>query len=168
MKNYKTIIQRAIIEDSTLTDKLSTGDNEQDTFGEFMADKIASFGGSWTFIILFLSVMVCWIATNLVWFHDKGFDPYPFILLNLVLSCLAALQAPVIMMSQNRKEQKDRINAEKDYLINLKAETELRNLHEKMDYLVEEIMPKLMKSQREQQAELTRLNEILIQNHIVV
>lgn len=102
-----------------------------ESFGERIADKVANFGGSWTFILSFLAFLMCWILLNIYWLSDKGFDPYPFILLNLLLSCIAALQAPVIMMSQNRQEDKDRKRAQNDYMINLKAELEIRTLHEK-------------------------------------
>ena len=104
------------------------------TFGQKMADRVARFGGSWTFILTFLAVLVAWIAVNVVGLLAAPFDPYPFILLNLVLSCVAALQAPVIMMSQGRKEDKDRARAESDYRVNLKAELEIRQLHEKIDH----------------------------------
>ncbi|MFB9947361.1 DUF1003 domain-containing protein [Rhizobium puerariae] len=105
------------------------------TFGERVADKVASFGGSWTFILLFIAVLFGWMGLNITGlFFAQPFDPYPFILLNLVLSCLAALQAPVIMMSQRRQEEKDRRRAENDYMINLRAELEIRQLHEKMDH----------------------------------
>lgn len=103
--------------------------------GQRAADRIAEFGGSWKFIISFFGVLIGWIVMN-VWFLGKTpFDPYPFILLNLILSCLAAIQAPIIMMSQNRLEQKDRMRSENDYKINLKAELEIKLLHEKMDHL---------------------------------
>jgi uncharacterized membrane protein len=104
--------------------------------GEQMADRIASFGGSWQFIGLFFSLLVAWMVINSVLLLIRPFDPYPFILLNLVLSCLAAIQAPVIMMSQNRQEAKDRARAEQDYQVNLKAELEIRQLHEKMDHVL--------------------------------
>ena len=106
------------------------------TFAERLSDKIAEFGGSWKFIISFLSMMFIWMALNVFWYQNKGFDPYPFILLNLVLSCLAALQAPIIMMSQNRQEEKDRIRSEHDYQVNLSAELQIRMLHEKLDHLM--------------------------------
>lgn len=106
------------------------------TYGERVADKIADFGGSWTFIISFIVLILIWIGFNVYYLSNKGFDPYPFILLNLVLSCLAALQAPVIMMSQNRQEDKDRIRAEYDVKVNVKAEMEVRMLHEKLDHLL--------------------------------
>jgi uncharacterized membrane protein len=122
---------------STLTDKI---DGEEDfqtmTFGQRIADKVASFGGSWTFIISFGLFLLLWISLNVFWLSDKGFDPYPFILLNLILSSIAALQAPVIMMSQNRQEEKDRERSRKDYMINLKSELEIRMLHEKIDHLI--------------------------------
>lgn len=109
-------------------------DAEPATFGQRMADRVASFGGSWTFILAFLAVLVTWITINAVGLLTAPFDPFPFILLNLVLSCVAALQAPVIMMSQGRKEDKDRARAESDYRVNLKAELEIRQLHEKIDH----------------------------------
>jgi len=105
------------------------------SFGERLADKIADFGGSWRFIIYFTLIIVGWMIINVR--VQKSFDPFPFILLNLVLSCLAALQAPVIMMSQNRKEDKDRERAENDYMVNLKAELEIKQLNEKIDFLIQ-------------------------------
>jgi len=106
------------------------------TFGERVADFVADFGGSWHFIISFFVVLLVWIGFN-VWVTTRAiFDPYPFILLNLVLSCLAAIQAPIIMMSQKRQEAKDRLRSENDYRVNLKAEFEIRHLHEKLDYLI--------------------------------
>ena len=106
------------------------------TLGERLADGLAKFGGSWSFIGIFMAMMVIWMGINSFALIEKPFDPFPFILLNLVLSCLAALQAPVIMMSQNRQEAKDRLRAEHDYEINLKAEIEIRKLHERMDHLL--------------------------------
>lgn len=108
------------------------------TFGDRLADKIAEFGGSWKFIITFSLIIFCWIIINTFLLINNSFDPYPFILLNLVLSCLAALQAPVIMMSQNRQESKDRLRGENDYQVNLKAEMEIRNQNEKIDILYQE------------------------------
>jgi uncharacterized membrane protein len=106
------------------------------TFGERVADFVADFGGSWNFIISFFVVLLIWIGFN-VWAASRAvFDPYPFILLNLVLSCIAALQAPIIMMSQKRQEAKDRLRSENDYRVNLKAEFEIRHLHEKLDHLI--------------------------------
>ena len=121
---------------TTLTDKVDGDEDKTLTRGQKIADKVASFGGSWTFIISFGVFIFIWISANVFWFLNKGFDPYPFILLNLILSCIAALQAPVIMMSQNRQEEKDRERAKKDYMINLKSELEVRTLHEKVDHFV--------------------------------
>jgi uncharacterized membrane protein len=106
------------------------------TFGERLSDRIAEFGGSWKFLITFGTVIFLWIGANAVLLATRAFDPYPFILLNLILSCLAAVQAPVIMMSQNRAESRDRLRAENDYKVNLKAELEIRHLHEKIDHLL--------------------------------
>src|SRR5438477_5243788 len=106
------------------------------TFGERLSDRIAEFGGSWKFLITFGAVIVVWIGANVALLATRAFDPYPFILLNLILSCLAAVQAPVIMMSQNRAELRDRLRSENDYKINLKAELEIRHLHEKIDQLL--------------------------------
>jgi len=122
---------------STLTDKVDIEEeNQKMTLGQIVADKVAVFGGSWTFIISFGIFLLAWILMNVFWLSNKGFDPYPFILLNLILSSLAAIQAPVIMMSQNRQEEKDRERAKKDYMINLKSELEIRMLHEKIDHLI--------------------------------
>jgi uncharacterized membrane protein len=123
-------------EKTTLSDKIDGDDTQIMTVGQKIADKVASFGGSWTFIISFGLFLFVWILINLYWVVSKPFDPYPFILLNLILSSLAAIQAPVIMMSQNRQEDKDRDRAKKDYMVNLKSELEIRALHEKMDHLI--------------------------------
>jgi uncharacterized membrane protein len=106
------------------------------TLGERLSDQLAGFGGSWTFIFIFFLILVAWMAFNIVAATKDIFDPYPFILLNLVLSCLAAIQAPIIMMSQNRQEAKDRLRSENDYRVNLKAELEIRHLHEKVDHIL--------------------------------
>lgn len=126
----------AIARNKILSDNITPKFNEQLTVGQRLADHIASFGGSWTFIICFFSFLISWMILNAWWFHNQGYDPYPFILLNLILSCLAAIQAPIIMMSQNRQEEKDRQRSEYDYQINLKAELEIRLLHEKIDHLL--------------------------------
>ena len=104
--------------------------------GEKLSDHLASFGGSWTFIIIFFVVLIVWMAFNAVIIEQERFDPYPYILLNLVLSCLAAIQAPIIMMSQKRQEAKDRLRSENDFRVNLKAELEIRHLHEKIDHIL--------------------------------
>ncbi len=127
------------------------------TFGERLSDHIASFGGSWRFIILFGTVLFGWIILNAILLLNRGFDPYPFILLNLILSCLAAIQAPIIMMSQNRSEARDRLRAENDYKINLKAELEIRHLHEKLDHLLRRQYNRLFEIQ---QIQIELLEEI--------
>lgn len=108
---------------------------EQKTFADIMADRIATFGGSWRFVLVFVGAMMVWITVNSLALFQSRFDPYPFILLNLVLSCVAALQAPIIMMSQNRQEKRDRLRAEQDYKVNLKAELEVRLLMTQLDQL---------------------------------
>jgi uncharacterized membrane protein len=127
------------------------------TFGERLSDRIAEFGGSWKFLISFGTVLIIWIAINGVILATRAFDPYPFILLNLILSCLAAVQAPVIMMSQNRAEARDRLRAENDYKINLKAELEIRHLHEKLDHLLRRQYNRLFEIQ---QIQIELLEEI--------
>ena len=118
------------------------------SLGERLADRIATFGGSWTFICAFMAVLFAWIAYNLE--RPASFDPYPFILLNLVLSCLAALQAPVIMMSQNRMSAKDRLDARHDYEVNLKAEMEITQIHAKLDELQQRAWRDLIELQQRQ------------------
>lgn len=122
---------------------------ERRTLGQRLADGLAAFGGSWIFIGAFLAVMLAWIILN-TWKAGASFDPYPFILLNLVLSCLAAIQAPIIMMSQNRQEAKDRLHAEHDYRVNLKAEIEIRYIHEKLDHLMMRQWQRLLEIQQMQ------------------
>ena len=117
------------------------------TAGERLSDKLADFGGSWRFIIIFTVILVLWIVLNSIVLLLKPFDPYPFIFLNLILSCLAAIQAPIIMMSQNRQEVRDRLHAEHDYRINLKAELEIRNLHDKIDHLLTNQWQRLLEIQ---------------------
>lgn len=136
-------------DDKTLSDKL-LDEKSVLTFGQKIADKVAEFGGSWVFIISFVIFITIWIFSNIYFLNNKGFDPYPFILLNLILSCIAALQAPVIMMSQNRQEEKDRDRAKKDYMINLKSELEIRILHEKIDHLILHQQQTLMEVQKVQ------------------
>lgn len=120
----------------TLAENIEAEYAEKRSFGERLSDRLAAFGGSWTFIMIFFAVLVTWMAFNVVAVQRDAFDPYPFILLNLVLSCLAAIQAPIIMMSQNRQEAKDRLRSENDYRVNLKAELEIRHLHEKIDHIL--------------------------------
>ena len=125
----------ALHTNQTISDNIDQTIEERLTFGQRLADKIASFGGSWTFILSFFGFLLTWIGIN-IYLLSHPFDAYPFILLNLILSCLAALQAPVIMMSQNRQEEKDRERSRHDYQVNLKAELEIRMLHEKIDHLI--------------------------------
>jgi uncharacterized membrane protein len=129
----------------------------QATFGQRLADRVASFGGSWTFIGLFGVIMALWLMVNSR--EQRPFDPYPFILLNLILSCLAALQAPVIMMSQNRQAVKDRLDAQNDFRVNLNAEMQILGLHTKFDELREEKWSQLVELQRQQIEMLNRILE---------
>lgn len=133
LNSLKIELLQGMIED----DKQRINNFKAISFADRLSDKIASFGGSWTFIILFLTIILVWIITNVFLFMNKGFDPYPFILLNLVLSCIAAIQAPVIMMSQNRQEEKDRARSIQDFTINLKAELELQQLNIKIDEVLQ-------------------------------
>jgi uncharacterized membrane protein len=137
--------------------------SEKMTFGQRLADKVAGFGGSWTFISIFAVVLVIWILLNsfVLISYNKSFDPYPYILLNLFLSMLAAIQAPIILMSQNRQAYKDRLSAEHDYEVNLKAELEIMGLHEKMDLLREKQWSELISIQQEQLKLLSQLMEDL-------
>lgn len=132
---------------------------EQLTFGQKVSDKIASFGGSWKFIFLFMFVLIAWIGINSYVLLSKPFDPFPFILLNLILSCIAAIQAPVIMMSQNRQEARDRKRAEADYKINLKSELELRQLHQKVDHLLTQQWERMVEIQELQLEVLDELRK---------
>ncbi len=146
-KLEKEVIE-SLNEHETLSTNINTEFIKDLTYGERLADKIAMFGGSWKFIIFFAVVLVVWIAINTIVLLKKPFDPYPFILLNLILSCIAAIQAPVIMMSQNRQESKDRLRAEHDYKVNLKAELEIRHLNEKLDYLLVKQWQRLLEIQQ--------------------
>ena len=132
----------------TLSSNVDAEFEEDLTLGQKMADGLASFGGSWTFLIIFASILIIWIGLNSILLLKKPFDPYPFILLNLVLSCLAAIQAPVIMMSQNRQEAKDRLRSQNDYQVNLKAELEIRHLHDKIDHLLSHQWERLVEIQQ--------------------
>lgn len=150
MQKLQGIVKEAIDEQELIINNLANPPQEDITRGQRLADKVASFGGSWTFIISFFIVLTAWIIFNTLAKRGDDFDPYPFILMNLVLSCIAALQAPVIMMSQNRQEEKDRKRSENDYLINLKAELELRSLHQKMDLLLEDEIRSISEVQEKQ------------------
>jgi uncharacterized membrane protein len=136
LSSLETTVLKSFKKDTTITDMVDDEGRQDRTFGQKVADQVATFGGSWTFIILFGLFLFLWILLNIYWLANKGFDPYPFILLNLILSTIAAIQAPVIMMSQNRQEDKDRERARMDYMINLKSELEIRTLDEKIDHLI--------------------------------
>jgi uncharacterized membrane protein len=129
-------VVKSLADHETLAENIEAEYAERRTLGERLSDRLASFGGSWTFIILFGVVLLTWMVFNIAAVGTSQFDPYPFILLNLVLSCLAAIQAPIIMMSQKRQEAKDRLRSENDYRVNLKAELEIRHLHEKIDHIL--------------------------------
>lgn len=145
----------AIKNNSILSENIQEEIEAKISFSQKLADNVAAFGGSWTFILIFFSFILVWIAVNIWFLKVESFDPYPFILLNLILSCLAAIQAPIIMMSQNRLEQKDRIRAENDYKINLKAELEIKLLSEKIDHLLVSQNKKLQEIQTDYLEDLT-------------
>jgi uncharacterized membrane protein len=129
-------VAESIANQQTIAENIEDDFLEHRTLGQRLSDGLASFGGSWTFLMSFGLFLLVWMALNMAVGEPKSFDPYPFILLNLVLSCLAAIQAPIIMMSQKRQEAKDRLRSMNDYQVNLKAELEIRHLHEKLDHLV--------------------------------
>lgn len=129
-------VMEAIKNNSILSENIQDEIEAELTIGQRIADRVAAFGGSWTFILAFFSFILLWMFVNIWFLAAKPFDPFPFILLNLILSCVAAIQAPIIMMSQNRQEQKDRQRGEHDYKINLKAELEIKLLSEKIDHLL--------------------------------
>jgi uncharacterized membrane protein len=154
-------LERSVIESLARHDILAENVDAQFqkklSLGERLADQIADFGGSWTFIALFAGFILIWIAINTVVLVVRPFDPYPFILLNLMLSCLAAVQAPIIMMSQNRQEARDRLRSQNDYRLNLKAELEIRQLHEKLDHLLQHQWERLVEIQ---QIQIELMNEL--------
>ncbi|MBP4137636.1 DUF1003 domain-containing protein [Flavobacterium geliluteum] len=159
LSDLEKSVMESLREDKSIVSSVED-ENENRSFGQKIADKVADFGGSWTFILSFLLFIVLWIAANVYILLNKGFDPYPFILLNLILSCIAALQAPVIMMSQNRQEEKDRTRAKKDYMINLKSELEIRMIHDKIDHLIMHQQQELIEIQKVQ---IEMMNDILNQ-----
>jgi uncharacterized membrane protein len=141
-------VAESLADHETIVENTEEDFDEARTLGERLSDLLAEFGGSWAFLIAFALVMAVWIALNLSMEEKQAFDPYPFILLNLLLSCLAAVQAPIIMMSQKRQEAKDRLRSFNDYKVNLKAELEIRHLHEKMDYLLTRQLQRLSEIQQ--------------------
>ncbi len=166
-KSYDTLskFERAAVEKILRRSKHRMEiDPKELTFGQRLADRVASFGGSWTFILLFVGFLLGWVALNSIMLpmmlaDKEGFDPYPYILLNLFLSMLAAVQAPIIMMSQNRQSENDRRAAQEDFEINLKAEMEILSLHEKLDELRVEQWEHLLQIQQEQIEILTKMFE---------
>ncbi|HMU14730.1 MAG: DUF1003 domain-containing protein [Bacteroidetes bacterium] len=154
IRKLQGIVKEAMAEEKLIIESLRNPPGDILTRGQRISDRVARFGGSWSFIISFLVVLLAWILFNTMAVAGNEFDPYPFILMNLILSCIAALQAPIIMMSQNRQEEKDRQRAENDYLINLKAELEVRSLHQKMDMLLQEEIRVLFEAQQKQLAML--------------
>lgn len=152
---------RRIMERRHVARNINREFDEQLTFGQKLADNVAKFGGSWTFITIFALILVMWVILNSVILarYKNAFDPYPYILLNLFLSMLASIQAPIIMMSQNRLAAKDRLDAAHDYEVNLKAEMEIETLHQKLDELREKQWEELVEMQQEQIRLLTRLLE---------
>lgn len=159
LEKLHQIVAQTIKEEELILNNLLNPPAETLSKGQMVSDRVARFGGSWTFIISFLVILGAWIIYNLYAPAGKDFDPYPFILMNLILSSIAALQAPIIMMSQNRVEEKDRKRAENDYMINLKAELEIRSLHQKLDLLLQEQIKTLYDTQRKQLQLLIELNE---------
>lgn len=157
LKKLHQIVTDTINEEHLILNNLLHPPSEMLSRGQKVSDRVAHFGGSWNFILMFLAVLALWVAYNSM-VGTAAFDPYPYILMNLVLSCIAALQAPIIMMSQNRQEEKDRMRAENDYLINLKSELEIRSLHQKMDLLLEEQIKTLYETQSLQFELLKEIN----------
>lgn len=160
LQKLNQIVLQSIEEENLLTQKLKELEDTHPSISSRIADKVASFGGSWKFILFFLLIMGLWITLNIIGFL-RPFDPFPFILLNLVLSTIAALQAPIIMMSQNRREEKDRQRAINDYLVNLKSEVEIRNVHHKLDLLMAEQMKTLFDIQKDQMAMMDEIKDVI-------
>ena len=146
-KDLATTVLKSIGENELIATNINSQAQEIMKVGDIISDKVASFGGSWKFIIIFFVILLGWIVVNATFILRSPFDPYPYILMNLILSCIAAIQAPIIMMSQNRQEKKDRLRSESDYKVNLKSEIEIRTLHEKVDHLLLDQWAKMMKIQ---------------------
>lgn len=157
LSNLEQQVLDSIEKNELLSQNIEKDLIEDRTIGQYTADALAKFGGSWVFVISFFGLLFIWVVFN-SFFSPAQFDPYPFILLNLLLSCLASIQAPIIMMSQNRKEQKDRIRSENDYKINLKAELEIKLLHEKIDHLLQKHNNRIIEFQ---EIQIEYLEEIL-------
>ena len=158
------IVEETLKAEALIVQNLLNPPVETLTRGQAISDKVAQFGGSWRFIGLFAVILTLWIIYNVAATGKWQFDPYPFILMNLILSTIAALQAPIIMMSQNRTEEKDRQRSENDYLINLKAEMQIRSLNQKVDLLLEEQIKTLFETQEKQFTLLKEINAKLDRN----
>lgn len=161
LAKLQRIVQKTIEDENLILENLIHPPADILTKGQKISDKVATFGGSWMFIISFFILLFIWILFNTLSPIKDSFDPYPFILMNLILSCIAALQAPIIMMSQNRVEEKDRKRSENDYLINMKAELEIRALHDKIDLLLQEQIKMLFDSQAKQLEILKKIEKEL-------
>ena len=161
IKKLQEIVKKTLEDENLIIQNLLHPPKEILTRGQSVSDKVARFGGSWLFIISFFIVLTVWIIFNVTAPKGDEFDPYPFILMNLILSCIAALQAPIVMMSQNRQEEKDRKRGENDYLINLKAELEIRSLDQKLDLLLQEQIKVLFESQAKQMELLKKIESKL-------
>lgn len=159
------IVRESLLAEELIVHNLLHPPVEVLTKGQTISDKVAQFGGSWRFIGLFGLVLLVWISFNAIAMVKLRFDPYPFILMNLILSCIAAMQAPIIMMSQNRKEEKDRVMSENDYMINLKSEMQIHSLHDKMNLLLEEQIVTLFAMQEKQLRILEELGRKV--NHLM-
>jgi uncharacterized membrane protein len=161
LSQLQDIVQKSIDEEKLVVENLLNAPEEKLTTGQRISDKVARFGGSWSFIITFSAILFVWILFNSIVSEKNKFDPFPFILMNLILSTIAALQAPVIMMSQNRTEEKDRKRNEEDYIINLKAELQVRSLHKKIDLMQKEQMKVLYETQAKQLELLEKIDKEL-------
>jgi len=166
LKKLHRIVKETILAEELIVQNLVNPPLDILTQGQKLSDKVARFGGSWKFISWFGILLTIWIIFNVLAVGHYKFDPYPFILMNLILSCIAALQAPIIMMSQNRQEEKDRMRSENDYLINLKAEMQIRSLNKKIDILLEEQIKTLFETQKKQFILLQEINDKL-ENHAI-
>lgn len=161
LSKLNDIMQQSLQEEQFLVNKFLHPKKEELSYMEKLSDKISKFGGSWKFIIIFLTIIIIWISFNII--SPYRFDNYPFILLNLLLGCIAALQAPIIMMSQNRQAEKDRTKSDKDYLINLKAELEIRSLHNKINIMMQDQSKTILESQALQVLHMTEISERSLQ-----
>lgn len=157
LSKLNDIVQQSLKEEEVLVNKLLNPEKEKLSFAVNLSDKIVRFGGSWKFIIGFGILLVCWVLFNI--FSPNRFDAYPFILMNLLLSSLAALQAPFIMMSQNRQAEKDRQKSDSDYMINLKAELEIRSLHQKINIMMQDQSKTILESQALQVQHMNEISE---------